>query len=236
MDQISSIVGFVLLLAGYSYLITHVIPRRFYTVSNLLASVLAVTYAIFFGLDLNDIGFSQSNFIGGLIYGILFSLPIVIGLPFLVFNKRTREYFSAKPSGFNSLRSALVELSIRVPLGTALSEEVLFRGVLLGLLTYHFENPTALIVSSIIFGLWHVLPTLKDFEEIDPLTTAVESKLPRRGHTVLITLVATGLIGLVFGWLRLVSGSLVAPWVVHASFNLVALGGGYLALRQQKRS
>lgn len=236
MDKILGVSGFVLLLAGYSYLITHIIPKRFYTMSNLLASVLALAYAVFFGLDLNNLGLSQSNFVGGLLFGILFSLPIVIGLPALVFNSRTRGYFTAKPSGFKNLRKALAELGIRVPFGTALSEEILFRGVLLGLLVYHFNSPVALIISSVIFGLWHVLPTLKDFEEIDPMTSAVESKLPRRSYAVLITFVATTLIGLLFGWLRLVSGSLVAPWIVHATINLLALGGGYLAIWYQKRS
>lgn len=234
MNQVLSVIGFVLLLAGYSYAITHIIPKRFYTLCNLLASGLALVYASLLGLDLDVLGLDQADFLKGLLFGVIFSLPIIIGLPFLVFNKRTKTLFSAKPSGFKTLRSALVELGLRVPFGTALSEEILFRGVLLGLLVHYFQTPTALIISSAIFGLWHILPTLKDFEEIDPLTTTVESKLPKRTHTVLITLIATTLIGIVFGWLKIASGSLVAPWTVHAALNLVALGGGYITVMQTR--
>lgn len=48
----------------------------------------------------------------------------------------------------------------RIPRGTALGEEAMFRGALLGLFLRRHTRPTAVLASSTRFGLWHVLPTL----------------------------------------------------------------------------
>ena len=54
---------------------------------------------------------------------------------------------------------ARYEAAIRIPLGTALGEELIFRGALFGLLRRRHSTFTAVTVSSLLFGLWHVLPT-----------------------------------------------------------------------------
>jgi uncharacterized protein len=56
--------------------------------------------------------------------------------------------------------SALLTALVLVPVGTVLLEEVAFRGVLWGLLRRVRGTATATIVSSLLFGLWHVLPSL----------------------------------------------------------------------------
>ena len=48
---------------------------------------------------------------------------------------------------------------VRIPFGTVLLEETLFRGVLLALALRRWSVATAVIVTSAIFGLWHVVPT-----------------------------------------------------------------------------
>ena len=49
---------------------------------------------------------------------------------------------------------------MRIPLETALAEEIIFRGVLLGLGLRTRPRLGAVVSSSIWFGLWHVYPTL----------------------------------------------------------------------------
>ena len=46
---------------------------------------------------------------------------------------------------------------VRVPFGTVVLEETLFRGVLLGLGLRRWSHMTAVNVSCLAFGLWHVL-------------------------------------------------------------------------------
>lgn len=107
--------------------------------------------------------------------------------------------------------------AIEIPLGTALYEEVLFRGVLLGLGDRRLGRPASTALSSALFGFWHVLPALADREH-NPYT--------RHRHPVahvLPTVVGTALAGVGFTELRRRSDSLVAPILVHTATNAIPL-------------
>jgi len=117
--------------------------------------------------------------------------------------------------------AGVVELLIRVvvviPIGTVLVEELIFRGELLALLRRVTPTAVALVVCSVVFGLWHVFPAWLS----PPDNTALE-EISRTG-AAFGTFVSTTLAGLVFGWLRLVSGSLVAPILAHTATNTIPL-------------
>lgn len=106
---------------------------------------------------------------------------------------------------------------VRIPVGTALFEEVAFRGVLLAVLLRAASVPVAVAVASMAFGLWHIAPTIETLHLNDVGATWG----PVTGVVVLTTVV-----GAAFCWLRLASGSLVAPvlahWAVNALFLLTA--------------
>src|SRR6478672_4283768 len=63
-------------------------------------------------------------------------------------------------SGSGSWTQALVQALVVIPLGTVIPEEFAFRGVLWGLLHRRSGRWTATLVSSALFGLWHVAPAL----------------------------------------------------------------------------
>ena len=50
---------------------------------------------------------------------------------------------------------------VEVPLGTVLLEEIVFRSVLLGLLTSMYGTVAGVLGSAFVFGLWHILPALE---------------------------------------------------------------------------
>src|SRR3984893_4555716 len=58
------------------------------------------------------------------------------------------------------LAHALLTAFVLIPVGTVLLEEIAFRGVLWGLLRRIGGNVVATTVSSALFGLWHILPSL----------------------------------------------------------------------------
>jgi uncharacterized protein len=116
---------------------------------------------------------------------------------------------------------AAFHLLVRIPLATALVEELTFRGVILGLGRRGGDTRRALVVSSLAFGLWHVGAALH------PARTAAAGELVGdHGGTALAAVagdvVATTIGGIGFGWLRLKSGSIAAPALAHAALNASA--------------
>lgn len=104
---------------------------------------------------------------------------------------------------------------VRIPVGTALFEEVAFRGVLLALLRRSLSDPVAVLASSLAFGLWHVGPTLA--------TLTINEVASRRVTWVTLAVVATSVGGAALAGLRLVSGSLLAPVLAHWAVNAAAM-------------
>ncbi len=116
----------------------------------------------------------------------------------------------------------LYETVLRIPLGTAVFEEVLFRGVLLAAFAraWRGADARAAISTSVVFGLWHVAATAVALQINGVALTSATALLAITG-AVAVTTVA----GLVFAWLRRFSGSLVAPILAHIATNV----GGLLA-------
>ena len=119
-------------------------------------------------------------------------------------------------------------LLVRIPLGTAVTEELLFRGVLFALWSdIGMSSFNAALSASLAFGLWHISPTIIGIRINDP--QASRPKLwAAGGGAVLLTTVA----GLGLTWLRLRTGGLVAPIVLHGGINSMSALAGVIAGRR----
>ncbi|MEV6274187.1 CPBP family intramembrane glutamic endopeptidase [Nocardia sp. NPDC051832] len=104
--------------------------------------------------------------------------------------------------------------AVHIPIGTAYSEELIFRGTLEPLLDNAFGARTSAFLGALTFGLWHVHPARAT------------------GDSVAGTVALTTLGGLVFGRLRRCGGSATAPFLLHWALN----AGGVLAPRLARRS
>ena len=114
------------------------------------------------------------------------------------------------------------ELGVSIVLLTAIPEEFAFRGVLLGSALRLWGPWRASLVTSALFGLWHIAPTFGTMSDNHEFRGAAASA----GGQVLLVLGAvavTFLAGLAFCWLRLRSRSLIAPVLAHAATNGLAL-------------
>lgn len=112
---------------------------------------------------------------------------------------------------------------VRVPLGTALLEEVAFRGILFA--AWRGEGEVvAYVVTSAVFGLWHVAPA----------ATMVRANAPAAGLVAPVagTVALTALAGAALAWLRVETGSLAAPFALHATLNSLATLAGATAGRR----
>lgn len=108
----------------------------------------------------------------------------------------------------------------RIPVGTALFEEVVFRGALLGLLLQVTSPTRAVVASSVVFGLWHVAPTIVTLR-INDVAVVSAAGVGTIAGAVAVTTAA----GVLFCLLRLGSGSLLAPVLAHWATN----GAGLVA-------
>ena len=112
---------------------------------------------------------------------------------------------------------------------TAIPEEFAFRGVLLGSALRLWGPWRASLITSALFGLWHIEPTLHTMSD----NRAVAGASATAGGQILLVLgsiAVTFLAGLVFCWLRLRSRSLIAPVMAHAATNGLALAVAWFAV------
>ena len=123
-----------------------------------------------------------------------------------------------------ALRSMLWRVLVVIPVATVLVEELLFRGVLLGLLQRLMSAGRALVACAVVFGLWHLLPVWRGGGAGD---------LGGGGSigAVAGTFAATFVAGLGFGWLRQRSGSLVAPICAHIGTNSLTFAAAWFVAR-----
>lgn len=132
------------------------------------------------------------------------------------------ERAAAGASGGLAAQLAMITLAA-VP-----AEELTYRSALLGLRLGTGRRPGPVVWSSVLFGLSHVLPTLSTMSQ-----TAVGRHLAQRplqqAAFVAGNVAVTSLAGAVFAWLRLRSGSVVAPVLAHAALNDAALLAGRFA-------
>ena len=113
----------------------------------------------------------------------------------------------------------LYQTLIRIPIGTVLLEEVAFRGVLPGLFVLRWGVVRGYGAASNCFGLWHVLPALT-LNEVNPVATRIfGSGAGGVAIAVVFAVCSTAIVGIWFCWIRLRSGSVLAPMMAHLASN-----------------
>jgi membrane protease YdiL (CAAX protease family) len=165
------------------------------------------------GLGLTDIGLSREQLGSGFKYGI-----VAIGLISVVFVSIfliDRNVFTDKRYD-QSLHTAIISALFFLPLQTVLFEEIAFRGIMPAILKKF--NPAywfALVISSLLFGLWHILSA--------PHGSLAGVVTQSNLLIVAAVFIATATAGAILYILRYKSGSLVAPIMVHWFVNGLAI-------------
>jgi membrane protease YdiL (CAAX protease family) len=123
------------------------------------------------------------------------------------------------------LRTAFVV----IPFGTVVLEELAFRSVLWAALSRHCRPWQVLVTTSVLFGLWHILPSL----HLGTSNRGVAETVGGAGNVVVVasTVLFTTVGGLVFGELRRRSGSVLAGVGAHWATNGLGVLFGLLAWR-----
>ncbi len=205
--------------AAFNIIVTR-IRRRARLPANLGAAVALAGVARMSGVSPSELGLSRADVGRGTRIGLVAAAPLAAASAGAVALPRTRRLLTDEKITGTSPTEAVFETLVRIPLETALSEEVIFRGVLLALGLRSRSRGWAVVTSSVLFGLWHVVPTMGALAR-----GANDRPDARAGASTVAVVATTAIAGAGFAWLRLRAGSVVAPSLAHAALNMVAFAG-----------
>lgn len=214
--------GLAALLVGWSLVANLGLGDTGYLPRNLaLTAVLLVVAMRAWGLSVQELGLARASLSRGAVWGgaAVVVVAVVLGLAVLL-----ADHLSVVARLLADERAQLTSAELRhhvllrIPLGTAVFEEVAFRGVLLAAWLRRRGTRHGVIGTSLVFGLWHVAPTMVALE----LNGVAVTSLTGLGAFV-GAVVVTALAGVLFAGLRVASGSLLAPILAHWATNALGL-------------
>jgi membrane protease YdiL (CAAX protease family) len=212
----------ILALTGYANIVANQILNPWWHIPfNLGILGVALAIARHAGLTVPDLGYRRDRIKRGLVVGGIVMGVIGAGILIGVAIPATRQFFYDDRVIDNSTAFILFEVFIRIPIATAFYEETLFRGVIFGLFARRWAPLWAATATSLLFGLWHILPTMHTLgtNPAGGLISGVTGVVIAAAGAVAGTAIA----GFAFLWLRLRANSTVAPVLAHIATNSFAL-------------
>lgn len=200
--------------------------RAAYVPANVVATAVVTFVATAaLGLSLDELGIATSTPADaalGLALGAALAAPVFA----LALSARGARVVADRRVAHLRGAALAYQTIVRVPLGTALWEEIAFRGVLFAAWRTHGDVAAAL-VSSVVFGLWHVVPGA-----VMVRANAPHARRATVARAVAATVALTTCAGAGLVWLRLWTGSLAAPVALHAALNSLATLAAVVAARR----
>ncbi len=206
-------VSVVVVLAVYNIARSSLIPGDGHLATNVAIAVVVLLAGLAAGMTTSELGIERAHLgagvrLGAVVFGLIFVVLLIAAfLPF------TSGYFEDERVDV-TFWEMVGRVLIVIPLGTVFVEEVIFRGVLHGLLRRRYEIVRAALIGACLFGLWHLFPVWNSYSDVEP------TDLNRWG-SVVGTFVATFFAGLGFIWLRHRSQHLAAPILAHIGTNSI---------------
>lgn len=189
-----------------------------YVVRNLASATLLIGAARRRGFTWHALGLGAQHLLRALALGLSASAVVLVGVRVAtapIGRTATGRHLLGDRRAALGRRDLRGQVMVRIPVGTAAFEEIAFRGVLHAVIADSHGHRTALIGSSVAFGLWHIGPTLAALRAND----ATAGRFVACASAV----VATGAAGAALAALRSAGGHVAAPWLVHWVANGAAL-------------
>ena len=205
-------------------------PLRYVWVQMGLLIVVLALVAWTAGATWADLGLDRTDVGAGLRYGAGAVGIVLLVLVLAAVIPATNGYLHDSRAQISGGR-LLYELGVSIVLLTAIPEEFAFRGVLLGSALRLWGPWRASVITSVLFGLWHIEPTLGTMRD-NHATAGLSASIGGQVLVVLGAIAVTFVAGLVFCWLRLRSKSLIAPVMAHAATNGLALTVAWFTLHR----
>lgn len=181
------------------------------------------------GLSWSELGLARDRVRAGLVWGggavlVVATAYLVVALVAASRPVLVDERYDA------TVGQALVTAFLVIPVGTVIYEELVFRSVLWAFLSRHLSPGAVLVTTSALFGVWHVFPALGYGAHNEGVGAAADTLGAYAALAVVLgTVLLTGAGGLVLGWLRRRSGSVLASIGLHWATNSLGVLFGLLA-------
>jgi len=215
------LIALVVAILAAGELVAHFVDSSYGVVAIPVAALVVTVVALRSGITWDELGLARSTWSRGARYALVLAGAVTVVVAVMAAIPAFRSVFEDDRYD-TGIGRALVVALVLVPLRTVLPEELAFRGVLLAMLRRRYQTDTSVIVSSILFGLWHVTSSIglsADNEAVGSFASGTAGQWLGVAGAVLVTAVAGG----VLCWLRLRSGSLLAPIGLHWAVNGVGV-------------
>jgi membrane protease YdiL (CAAX protease family) len=192
-----------------------------YVLVNAVLTVLLIYWAVRIdGLTFGEIGITREHAIRSALIGaglaLAVSLPVVLYFAFPVVVDEPVQYDAVDDL---TLAGFLVWALVKQPLGTAVFEEVAFRGILQAKMTSLFTIRAGIAITSVVFALWHVVINYRTIEQTNVGDSAPLAVLAQVG-----SLVGLFVGGVFMSLLRHYTHNLAGPIVFHWLVVIVMTG------------
>ena len=230
---ISTCITACIAILAYGVALSKFLPRAYHWFSNSIFVLFLLLWSRLLGLSADQLGVGARYIASGILVALTLSIIFIAIALFVATVPRLQGYFLSQDSILKTKNSRIAfETMFRIPLVTALFEEFVFRGFLLALFLSIETTTSAILYSSIIFGLWHIFPAINGMNQ-DHYNALKNQSKHKKFAFVCFNVASTAVAGLFFSWLRIVANSVVAPWLLHSTINA---GGVVAVLFANKRN
>lgn len=226
------VVGVIALLGAANVALHRSRSPRMHRAVDLAVTSAVLALARRSGHDREALGLGRDGLRSGLAWGTAGALAVAGGIGAAMAAK-SEALLDDRPLAM-SPRDARRYVLVQIPLDTVVPEELVFRGVLPAILDREDAPPwLAGLASSLVFGLWHVLP-FRALRRHNRSTAHVADRfgdgLTLAAHTAAMTAAGGALYAL-----RAQAGSVLAPALVHYAANAFGFVGARWAGRHWGR-
>jgi membrane protease YdiL (CAAX protease family) len=226
----AAVVAAVVVLALANVLNNRLMPAA-YVLTSLVTTCVLLVLLRTAGVGWAQAGLDRDTVRRGLVWGLILILVVAACYLACALLPGARDLFLDRRVETAGPGRIVFEVLVRVPLGTVLLEEVAFRGVLYALVRSEYGVVGATVVSSGLFGLWHILPAAH-IGTVNPLMARIFGAGPRGAALATTAAVVTlALAGWILCEVQRRSGGLLAPAALHWATNGFGYVTAYLVLR-----
>ena len=226
-------VAAVTTIAGTNLLLNRTASRSAAIAIGLAAAAGMLALASARGASTAQMGLSSDKALRGAARGALLGVPVAAAMLLGARIPTTRRFFRDERIVSANLKDAAYELLVRMPLVTAVGEELMFRAAFEGLLSRRHSATSAALLSAVAFALWHVLPTLDRVHSNPGVAETHQGSMARQALVVAAVLGATGIASLGLSLVQRRTGSVVAPIILHYAINASGFAAGWLTHRAE---